>query len=259
MATVTQIVEVLRKEAQCETNEYDDAMLFQWVVEAILEHNAAYAEDGSDLPTKEEQLVRILAQIKVCNGRASREANQASLRSGQGYGADRDTPYYKNIDLASKLRVRYNAMCERMGIAGATEDIGNVVVGRLSVVDSSISARTPYAQDRVILKASVLTELSVTATSCKLEWTRNTDETFDEYIVFGRSNAAVLDAANIEPSHGIPKIHDSATRLLTVYDPRANAREFTGMTTGVPYRFVVVTKNRQGTYAYSSELIVTPA
>jgi hypothetical protein len=258
MATVTQIVDVLRREAQCDTSEYDEAIVSLWVGEAILEHNAALSFDGSDLPVKEEQLVRMLAQIKICNARAAREANQASVRSSQGFGSDRDTPYYKNADMVARLRARYTTMCSAMGIAGATSGAGTIVVSRLSVVDGSTGVRAPYVMDVIPLSASKLTELAVAITSCKIEWTENTDETFDEYLVFGRENSAVLDPANIQPTHGIPKIADLATRLCTIYDPRLNAREFVGMTTGVPYHFVVVTRNKQGRYAYSNELVVTP-
>lgn len=260
MPTVAQnITTFFRETLQVLESEFEDESISQMVVEAILEHNAGYLSDGSDLPSKEFSLVKLLTHAKLCDARATAAATQMNVRNQSGYGTDRNTPYYMNMDLATKLRAQYAELCTRMGISGATDDATSVVVGRLSVIDSTIAARTPYLFDQTPIKSPVLVELSHTDTSAKIEWTVSKDDTMLEYIIFGRSNAVVLDAANIEPVHGIPKISDSASRLTTVYDPRSNAREFTGLTTGVPYHFVVVVKNAQGRYAYSNELIVTPA
>jgi hypothetical protein len=260
MATVAQnIVTNLRKGASVESAEFGDECFEQWTQEAISEHNAAYLVDGSDLPSKEFSLIQLLVWAKLCESRASIAATQMNVRGAAGYGTDRNTPYYMNTDLATKLRRQYSTLCVQMGIAGASDDVNTVVVGRLSVIDSTIGARTPYIMDQTPIVASRLTLISKSVTGCKIQWTPSKDDTVTEYYIFGRSNATILEPSNVEPTHGVVGINDSATKLLTIYDPRLNAREFTGMTTAVPYHFVVVTQNRQGRLSYSNELTVTPS
>lgn len=256
--TLRKLRDALREETGATGTEFSDSVVERWASEAILEHNAGYAVDGSDLPAKEEPLVRLLMQIKLCDARAAKAANQNDIRNQSGYGTDRSTPYWKNIDMSAKLRSRYSTMMSNMGLIGATDGISTVVVGRLSVIESSFNARVPYTMDQTPLAAPVLTMLSLGPTSVQLQWTISKDETFHEYIVFGSLNT-ILSPVNVSSTTGVPKIADGATALLSYSDPHANAVELTGLTTGVPYHIVIVAKNNQKRFAYSNELTVTPA
>jgi len=256
--TIRKLRDALREETGATGTEFSDPVIERWAAEAILEHNAGYNVDGSDLPTKEEPLVRLLMQIKLCDARAAKAANQNDIRNQSGYGTDRSTPYWKNIDMSLKLRSKYSSMLSHMGLVGATDGVSTVVVGRLSVIEPAFNARVPYYFDQTPLAVPVLTQLSVALTSCQVQWTISKDETFLEYLLFGSLNT-ILAPTNTVSTTGIPKIADGATPLLSYSDPHANGVELTGMTTGLPYHLVLVTKNNQRRFAYSNELIVTPA
>lgn len=255
---IRKLRDALREENGATATEFSDPVVERWAAEAILEHNAGYDVDGSDLPAKEEPLVRLLMQIKLCEARAAKAASQNDIRNQSGYGTDRSTPYWKNIDLSSKLRSRYNAMLSHMGLTGATDGISTVVVGRLSVIEPAFNARVPYLFDQTPLVAPVLEQLALTATTVKVQWTVTKDETFLEYILFGSLNT-ILEPTNTSSATGIPKIADDANALLSYSDPHANAVELTGLTTSVPYHLLLVAKNNQRRFAYSNELTFTPA
>lgn len=238
-----------------DSEEIDESTIDRYLAEAISEHNSAYSLDGSDLPSREVPLVKLLAWIKLTNLRASTWATKNSVSGGQGYGNDRDTPFSKLSRQAASLRADYDKKCVSMGIALDAGGEGSPIVqGSLTVRDFEFEARTPYQFDRTKLTAPSLGIIGVVAqTTLSLLWSKSKDETFTSYVVFYKLGASVAlyDETNTNSAAGVPRIVDDAIKIHTVSDPDNNSLKIMGLTANTDYTFIVAVSNRQSKWVYS--------
>lgn len=256
MLSIEEIRDELIIDASVQDSEdIDESTVDRYIAEAIGEHNSAYALDGSDLPSREVPLVKLLAWIKLTNLRASVWATKNSLSGGQGYGNDRDTPFNKLTRQAALLRADYDKKCISMGIApDAGGDSSAIVQGSLSVRDFEYEVRTPFQFDRTKLIAPSLGIIGVVAqTMLSLLWNKSKDETFSSYVVFYKLGASVAlyEETNNDSAAGVPRIVDDAIKLYTAGDPDLNSLKVTGLTANTDYTFIVAVSNRQGKWVYS--------
>lgn len=258
MANLTELAQRLASDYSVASGEYSDPTLKQWVVSALLAHNASYSSDASDLPAKEEQLVLKLAGISLFMARASAASKEGDLRNATGYGQDRNSPYYKCVDAAKRLQSEYTELCRQMGVVGNTVDSNTVMQGVIYKRDSMIDAHTPYDFGQGSTPPPVLSLLNKTATTVSLSWTRSRDSSWcDSYLLY-RVGTSLLDPTNNEsPVTGIPGTDDAAIVLKNYTNPDILATKLTGLVSGTTYYFAVANKNRQNRYVISNELSVT--
>jgi len=261
MSAIAVIREELKVDFVVSTSEsINNTVLDRWIVESIREHNSAYAVDGSNLPAREVPLIKLLAGSKLCTRRASDWANKNSISSSQGYSNDRDTPFSKLTRQSQLLIAEYNRQCVSMGIS--PEDAGgagSITQGTLTKLDPD-GYRTPYQFDTTVIPVPSLSLFGAAkATEATIQWTKSRDNTFADYIVFYAlgANVALFDPSNMDSTAGIPRVSDDASMLSEISNPDQTALRVTGLTASTPYSFMVVVKNQQGKYAYSSVLTLT--
>ena len=264
MLSIPEIRDQLLIDAAVQAEEsIDESTVDRYIEESISEHNSAYDVDGSNLPSREIPLVKLLAWIKLTTLRASKWATKNSLTNHQGYGSDRDTPFAKLSKQAADLRKEYDRRCVAMGIANdAGGDSSMIVQGQLSVVDLDGDYRTPYTNDRTPLVAPTLLQLGTSLqTELTIQWTKSLDPTFSAAYVFYKTGASqtLYDETNVDSTTGVPRIVDTAIKLWSVVDADFNSLKVSGLTANSSYTFIVAVQNRQSRWVYSAALSLTTA
>src|SRR5688572_26741086 len=114
MSILAGLVTKLREDAVIEPSEgIADAKIEQWIRESIRKHDSTL--DLTAIPDEEDEAVTLLAWIQLCYHRASKYSAEASTSGANGYGTDRNTPYYKLMDLAKHLQARYDRVVADSG------------------------------------------------------------------------------------------------------------------------------------------------
>ena len=105
--------------------ENNNSILTNYLASAFRQHGTV--DSLAVLPTAQYDLVVILAWEKVCLFRANAFARASSQSAPQGFGQNKDTPYYKNTLMAKELRERYNRERIQLGLSsmdsGATNSV----------------------------------------------------------------------------------------------------------------------------------------
>lgn len=231
------------------------------IADSVREHNNAYA-DISEVPDRELEAVLLLSLERVQLRRALEFATQSDLKGAQGYGVDRNTPYYKCIDSANSFRKQYEALVARLNLSTK----GDVVVSTVTKLSPTYDRLVPDAAAPLLpgitLALHDQSDDDATGDSYILEWTleREAPYEFFYYHLFRRvGDSAIIEPWTFDSTHGIPKISSDATKLVSIDNIAQRVARVTGLTkTGATKnRFVVVLESRNGNFKLSNELVQT--
>lgn len=230
--------------------------------DALNEHMPDAAGDYACLPSREHELVLLLAWERVCFSRASFYAPQPSLnlKSGApGFGSDRDTPFKKCTDLAAVLRKRYELLSSTIKDRSAEDDdtnaSGDITIGELVRADDVLGVVVPLSAAPRIRPVSLkLDSLVPGATEAVISWTSCPFDDYAETRVLLSQSAGIYQNWNSDGSNGVPYSSPASSTLFTTHDPKGRALKITGILAGVDYFVVVVVSSLRGDYAYSNEL-----
>lgn len=255
---------IARAEVQDTERVFSKLDLF--INEALVEYKNESTSDFSVLHVIERRLVVYLAWISVCYTRASAFAPQASQKPGSntgfGFGADRDTPYKKCIDLAEKLREQYTLLKEDFDSKyGDLDDedgsgsSGDVEIGTLVRREENLSVTVPYRQANAI-PILVFERLTAAAGEALLSWSRFDPAGFSDAFVFRSSTAGIHQKWNHDGNSGVPFIAAAAEKVYATTDNIGKQIKQTGLPAGT-YYYLLVVKSTNNVYSYSPELTVT--
>lgn len=101
------------------TERITDPHLDRIIVEAVPRHNPAYSitAESSTVPAQESRAVVLLSWHDLQRVRAAMFATQPSTSAPGGFGTDRNTPFYKCMELAKQLIEDYKEACALLGLA----------------------------------------------------------------------------------------------------------------------------------------------
>jgi len=146
MKTLTEIADKLTVRARVEDSEQIDVLAL--VQDAVEQHNSSWS--GTDtVPLSHSFPVLLLAWIGLCKQRASNYVNQSSTKTGSGvvFGTDRDTPYYKNMQMAKELQKQYEESIKKI----TTDDlVPEIQIGSFVKIDAQRHVLTPRDSLRAI-------------------------------------------------------------------------------------------------------------
>lgn len=256
----------LISEAQISTAEPVYTVLDDLLSNAYLEYAPASGLDFTllDESGKENELVIILAWIRVCDSRASSVAPQSSSRgTAGGFGSDRDTPFAKNTALAKILRERYANLRAALAIGSTDAESGDITMGELVRHDEYSNAQVPFRTAKN-LAAPILSNRTPTAVSADatllgtvvLSWTKLSSEYFDELILLGSNTAGIYQDWNQSSSGPIPFSASDSSIMFRSTDNQQTATRITYLTAGDVY-FVAAVRDTNGRYTFSNEIKVT--
>ena len=179
--------DALKSQASIQVSEVglDNTLLDSFIAAALSEHNPSYTL--ATIPDIEEELVLLLAHIRVCIWRANDAARNGNLNSsGSGFGEDRTSPVSSNLKVADRLRLRYDQLCGRMGLPSTAQQ-GTVSVSSNLVDDATLNgAMVPLSEAKdppaplLLLRAVVADNTKVIAS-----WAMPSEVfDFDAYLLF---------------------------------------------------------------------------
>ena len=233
------------------TESFADA-LPDYVQAAIVQHDKGLTIDS--LPEAEEECVLTLAWIKVCLVRASKAAQDANITGAAGFGADRNSPYNKNMSLAKDLMARYSTLCSSIQPSKS-----RVVTGQLYVRDQVFDALVPLMMNqsptKILLSGSVAAD-----NTAILSWTVDQMTDFHEFLLFFMEGTdAIYQQWNNFSALGVARINDGATKVFSYNSPQISSVKATEVDHTKTNRFLLVMRTRSGSYVYSNELVCAPS
>lgn len=241
--------------------KFDNSTLDQWLRDAILEHDVSLGGDFSRLPQEHYRLVLILAQIQVCEARAIFFSKQPdTLRRGDHqFGSGNSVQAENNRKMAQHLRDRYNFLKAQLQDQGEldTNQIQQSKLFRKDAITNLVTETPSSLIESPFLVIGTPVDEGGGAYSVILTWTTSVSRAFEEYFVYKSLNADIYEPWNHNQGSTIEFINDSAERLLAISNITINQVKVTGLTSGLTYYFLVVTKSTQGRHAYSNEVSVT--
>lgn len=249
MSQLSVLVGKLREDGGLtDSEEFSDQKLEQWLNDAIRRHDPT--ANPAAIDDTEDEAVVLLAQIQLCYARAAKWANDPSVSGGAGYGTDRNTPYYKNMDMAARLQDRY----ARIVLEGASDPTNQIVQGHLTVINPEIEA--VVTGDLPIIPV-VLSKIGVDGTNISLKWQMEYVPDFADYFFYVDTATGIYQVEKIDTnSEGVPKLRDTADLVHKLDDQFLRAVEFIDAQPNTDYYFILVMKTRRGTYYYSNEVFV---
>ncbi len=265
MAVKATLITRLRNQAQINQQEAvfnDTAVLNDVMDAALIEHDADLGIDTAGyaaLPVREEELVLLLAWIRVCYARASFAAPQPSLITPghMAFGSDRDTPLKKNLALAKALRERYDQLLS--DLEGDESDdaegaAGDITVGEFYRTDEVLSTHVPLLTAPQ-MPAPVIAQRAVGAGYAIIGWEKMSSSTFRELFLFQSSSAGIHEEWNNDGLGGIPFVKSTATQIYSTTDNIRKAAKITSLAAGT-YYFCAAVRDSSGNYVFSNELTV---
>jgi hypothetical protein len=258
--------------AQEEVNANLDAFLDQ----SVAEHSDEYAPDGvadyALVPVNEYELVIILAWIRVCEFRASHVAPQPSISSraaglGHGFGADRDTPFKKNMEMAAYLRKLYDEKWDDLlGDEDEENGTGDITVGELyrtdEILDIPVPTRVVPLLSAPAISASEIVDVATGGAeggSVVISWKSVLSSAYAELMIYFRTSAGIYQNWNHDGNQGIPFVASDAVRVFQTTDNVAKGMKNVGLAAGTFY-YVLVMRDTSGRFTFSNELkVIIPA
>lgn len=201
----------------------------------------------------------LLAWIKICHYRASRLASANSQSGAAGFGTDRNTPYYKNIDLAKRLQEQYEMLVSRLGVTAITNP-GSIHVSELLIANDRLGgAIVPLT--KAVVPPITLYLVEADATTITIGWTMTTYKNFVQTHVASIEGAGPLyQQWNFASASGVPRINDLATILKPIIlDERVRSVRVENVNRALVNRFVVAVMGLDDQWGWSNELIVAVA
>lgn len=224
---------------------------------ALGNHKPSADGDFTALAPVEHEAVILLGWIEVCTTRASAVAPQPSLalrNNASGFGADRDTPFTKNMAMIEMLEGRYDKYCEKHSIGEYGDgESGDVTVGEFIRVEDEMSYRVPFTEAPALKTPEV--SASPTTGAILIEWDNNYGATFASATIFTSTVAGIYESWSQQHVSGIPRIADAATQIYQTNDRGIPAVKIT-VAPG-RYFFLLVLRDINGAYTYSKEVVAT--
>lgn len=249
MSTIATLVTRLQDEAGIESSEdFSPDRLTRIVSDAILKHAPQYQNDS--LPDEQDEAVVVQAWISVCFIRAGKLANQPDTTGGTAAGANRDSPYYRNMDMVTRLTARYNRIVESLKSPDASGDIqqGSLVVKNRRTQAFEGPIRPAF---RISLEKG-----TVTATSIILRWNSPERADFADFYIFTSPEPELHAEWSAEKVSTVPNINPAATFLIKIGSPNQKSIKLEDLDPGTEYYFLVVMKTLRAHHYYSNELRV---
>ena len=259
-STTTNLTELIRdlksfSKVQ-ESEKFSDPNDFiRIVVSAARRHNKTYVVslEACTIPAIEHNVVVLLAWAALSRIRASAFATQPSVTgSGVQYGTDRNTPFYKCMELAKQLEEMYKQECVDLGLTSYAGN-SNVIVTEVTCENLDLGAQTPVEISLVPPPISLGASAITPEGTLVLSWTQSNFANFDSFVVL-HSTETITAAWNFS-SAVLPGVADSAT-VMTVFKSAVYACKFTDLNTTVANHFLVVCKSKSGKYTFSNEVVV---
>lgn len=264
MATSEEILDELKTSligrAEVVTTEKCYAQLEEFLKGALVEHLKKETTDFTLLHYLERRLVVILAWISVCYARASGFAPQPSQKpgntTGYGFGADRDTPYKKCMDLADKLRAEYERLKADFEeeYTDDSNSAGDIVVGDIVRSDAVIEATVPFSKSLAV-EISYFEGSSPASGTVLLRWSKFEEPNFSEAVIFHSTTPGIYEEWNHDGNSGYPFISATAEKVYSTTDYIAKAARILSVPAGTHY-YVLVARNRNGIDSISDEVAV---
>ena len=259
MAVLATLVASLKEVANVTANDViSDTLAGTFLTQALAQHNPMYSI--TSLPAREEEVVQILAWIKVCLKRASNVVSQQTAHGPAGFGQDRETPYRKNMDMVAQLQRQYQAVCGRLGLSN---DGTGVTTSFLTTLDDRTDAITPLSLEPTVGPLVLTVTQSTTNLSIfDFSWNFPAFDNFDSVQLFMvertllETDDALYQEWNYESDTGIPRLLNGATLLVTISRADQKSVRVTELDFLLRHRFLAVLKTRSGHYAYSEETYV---
>lgn len=254
--TATALATVMKGRARVQSSEgISDATLESLITAGLTEHNPSLT--FATLPTAQEELVILLGWIRLCVVRAGKAAQEGNLSGPSGYGQDRNTPYYKNMDLAKNLRAQYDSLAKSLGLA-ATQETQSVVVSDLlkpAVVHRGEATSEHYTPAPPVPVLALETDLN---TEAVLIWTFPHWDQFYSFILFTSDSTTeqIYQDWNMASQTTTPRISNLATKLIEWYDNDVRAVKVTDLDRAKDQRFLLVVRSKTDTYSYSNEVVI---
>ena len=235
-----------------EKNLSDTGTLDGIILNALLLHNDQYTLET--LPAKEREPVLTLAWVKVCYIRASKFAREAGVSGGNGFGQNRDTPYYKNTALAQSLMARYKELCADLNIPNSKSSIH---VSNIKVRDTRLDALVPLlVTENLPLVIATLSDPEPSSDYLILTFTFDYFTDYGSHYVYSlEGTTPIFQNWNYASKTEIPYINESATQLIFWTNPQVKALKIVGVDKTQNFRYLVAVRSRAEQYAYSNEVV----
>ncbi len=253
MATsaVTLAVTLKRRASVQASEDITDDDLAVLLTEALTEHDPDLT--FTTLPTNQEYCVILLGWIKVCYVRAGKTSNDNNLSGAAGFGQDRNTPYYKAIDLAKQLRKEYESLCATLSI-DPNPAAPSITVSTLRVLNTRYLGVAPLSEAPVP-PAPVLSVTEDAGAEAVLAWTFTDFDDFNAFILYTVSGTnPIYQAWNFNSVTGTPLVSDAAEQIGRYSVEDLRGLKLTEIDRTQITRLLLVVQSASGRYNYSNEL-----
>lgn len=262
--TLSKLADKLRKNSRVNDsenfaypNDYNDI-----VVDAVYQHNPQYSvtEASCNVPLREEYPVVLLSWSMLCVIRASKFASESQGSQG-GFSTDRNTPYYKLMDLSKQLKKMYLDVCGALGLdsfAGAK----NVHASEVVVENLDLGAMTPVELSLdpppVLLETVPANKVNDDGTLL-VKWRQDLFQNFSHYYLVHKEGTDDLWQEWNFNSKSVPRIHDDAIIVGKINDQEIKAVQVHDLTVtpGTINHFLLIAVSKSGKYSYSVEVKLT--
>lgn len=226
--------------------------------DAVRLHNPNYsfATGISNVPSREEIPIRTLAHAQVQNARASVFSTQANAPSSVagGFGTDRNTPYYKCVDLRDRLIAQYKEQCASLGIPTGS---GGMIEGELLSFERMIKAQVPSPFNR-IPSPSIGGQANIENGEWIIEWDFPPFPDFYQFVLFyDTGDVAIHDPTNQDSNTGYPQIRDDLEPAVAINNGDQRKVKLTGLVSDNKHRVLLVMVARNAKMSYSNEYTLT--
>lgn len=256
--SLNKLKQSLTRKASIQPSESVSAEDFEELfTQAVLLHNSSYTVSPAlcTVPEQESLPIVLLAWADLCFIRAAKFASQPNVSGAAGFGTDRNTPYYKQMDLRKSLLDTYTRTCQSLGLAvyarvdGALKDSGPVCVD-LATTEDSERIMTPLSDSSPLPTPYPSAPAAVSAGKVTLNFTMGDFplHKFSSFVIAYLSGTEdILDPARVTGSTGLPGVN-SAAQLFTITVSNQRSVVFTGLsnTTGLRHQFLVAALSTSG-------------
>jgi len=252
---------------------------FQAIVsDSTLRHNKDYVCTTVEctIPILEHLPVVVLSWADLTSLRANRWAQDPNVTGVQGFGTDRNTPYYKLTDLVEKLHHNYLTICEGLGLevyapvkppteSGSTPISGPPILTEVVSENYDILAQTPVELSHIPPGVKLYSDPTAAIGSdgsVILTWESDRYQNFAYFhICYLSGSTPIYLPWNFNSKSGVPRTNDNTTVLSRIGDNRIRSLKVTDIDPNVPeiHRFLIANQSKSDRWTYSNEIMLTGA
>jgi hypothetical protein len=259
--TLASMVEELKRKAHVQGSEdIGDTDMESLVLGALGRHNSGYILGSSStttLPASESWPVLLLAWSDLMLLRANRFATQANMSgTGNQVGTDRNTPFFKCLEMHKTLLGQYGTACLSLGL---TTYANASKVSNITITDPMTGAEIPRLISASVEPPLITGPAAISGDYLILEWSFRPQLNFYNLsLFFDNSIENIKQPWNSDSTSGYPFIRDGLSPLwVTLEANRSQAKiEDLDYSSGQQLHFLLVTRSRSGNYSYSNEHVI---